>query len=270
LTPEDCERFAEIAESSLNVRRLDHFFLWTQTKLSALLPHEILIFGMARGAGSRIQFQRFSSTRYFRDAHFTEVCRAGEGLIERMMSVWQRTGEPCMISRGSAPGVLHDPHWIESVELNELRNAAAHGVRGGDGKLSSFFSFSRVGTEFGDRLSLLVSLLTPYLHTILSRLLAEEAQSAIRVVRPDCRVTSRETEILRWIRHGKTNDDIASILDLSPNTVKNHVKKILRKMGVENRSHAVARAFSLGILSPSDAWPQAGAAGSSVGQRNIA
>src|SRR5262249_61547557 len=123
-----------------------------------------------------------------------------------------------------------------------------------------------VDTEFGDTLPLLLHPLTPYLHTVLSRLLAEEAHSAIRLVRPDCRVTSRETEILRWIRYGKTNDDIASILDLSPNTVKNHVKKILRKMGVENRSHAVARAFSLGILSPSDASPQM--AGSSE-QRNI-
>ena len=161
-----------------------------------------------------------------------------------------------MISRTPAPGVLYDSRWIDAVELNELRNVAAHGVRGGDGKLTSFFSFSRVETEFGSRLSLLLSLLTPHLHTVLSSLFAEEVQSAIRVVRTDCRVTNREAEILRWIRHGKTNDDIASILDLSPNTVKNHVKKILRKMGVENRSHAVARAFSLGILSPSDTLPQ--------------
>jgi len=267
LSSEDREQLAEVILSSLSVRRLDQLFVWSQTKLSAVLPHEILIFGIARGANSRIQFQRFSSTRYFRDNHFAEVCRSGEGLMERMVSLCQRTGEPCMISRTPAPGVLYDPRWIDAVEVNELRNVAAHGVRGGDGKFSSFFSFSRVGTEFGSRLSLLLSLLTPHLHTVLSGLFADEAQPAIRVVRTDCRVTNREAEILRWIRHGKTNDDIASILDLSPNTVKNHVKKILRKMGVENRSHAVARAFSLGILSPSDTWPQGN--GGPTEQRNI-
>jgi DNA-binding CsgD family transcriptional regulator len=72
-------------------------------------------------------------------------------------------------------------------------------------------------------------------------------------VRSTCSVTDREAEILRWIRDGKTNDDIAEILEVSPYTVKNHIQKILRKMGVENRSHAVARAISLGILGSAEA-----------------
>jgi DNA-binding NarL/FixJ family response regulator len=106
--------------------------------------------------------------------------------------------------------------------------------------------------EFGSRLTLHLRLLTPYLHEMVARVLMEESGGAIRTVRAGCRVTDRETEILRCIRDGKTNRDIATILGLSHYTVKNHVKKITKKMGVANRSHAVARAFSMGILSPSD------------------
>ena len=40
---------------------------------------------------------------------------------------------------------------------------------------------------------------------------------------------------LRWIREGKSNEEIAIILGLKISTVKTHVQHILRKLGVENR-----------------------------------
>jgi transcriptional regulator EpsA len=252
LQGEERERFSEIVDASLRVHRMSSLFMWTQGALQALLPHDILIFGMAQGGGSRIAFHKFASTRYFRDSHFAEVCRPRDGLLEGMMALWGRTGEPCMVSPANDFQFLGDKQWIDIVEKNELRNAAAHGVRAADGRISSFFCFSRVGVELGPRLAYLLWLVTPHLHETLGRVLANEGRGAIRVLRTDCRVTQREAEILRWIRDGKTNHDIADILELSPHTVKNHVKKIMKKMGVENRSHAVARAFSLGILSPND------------------
>jgi transcriptional regulator EpsA len=251
-TDEERERFAAVAEGSLRVFRLHHFFLWTQGEMQALVPHEILIFGMGRNVGSRIAFQKFASTRYFRDNHFAELCRPGDGLLEKLMSRWQRTGDPCLLSRVNGAIAAADAEWIETAERNELVNVAAHGMRASDGRIASFFSFSRVGVPFGPRLSRRLRLLLPHLHETLNRVLIEEGRGAIRVVRSESRVTPREAEILRWIRDGKTNRDIADILGLSPYTVKNHVKKITKKMGVANRSHAVARAFSMGILTPSD------------------
>ncbi|WP_411826684.1 LuxR C-terminal-related transcriptional regulator [Luteolibacter sp. AS25] len=50
----------------------------------------------------------------------------------------------------------------------------------------------------------------------------------------------REMEVLRWLADGKTNAEIALILGISPFTVKNHVAKILSKMGLENRQAAVS------------------------------
>ena len=53
-------------------------------------------------------------------------------------------------------------------------------------------------------------------------------------------LTSREGEVLSWLSKGKTNRDIAQILELSPRTVDKHLEQIYAKLGVENRTAAAA------------------------------
>lgn len=56
-------------------------------------------------------------------------------------------------------------------------------------------------------------------------------------------LTEREAEVLMWIVHGKTNKEIALILDLSPRTVNKHLEQIFRKLSVENRTSAAFTAL---------------------------
>jgi len=55
-------------------------------------------------------------------------------------------------------------------------------------------------------------------------------------------LTSRESEVLRWLSCGKSNREIGEILDISPRTVNKHLEQIFVKLGVENRAAAAARA----------------------------
>lgn len=252
LTREEREHFAEIVETALQVRRMPQFFLWAQGPLQRLIPHEILVFGSSAANGTTVSFQKLSSTRYFTDAHFNEVCRPATGLVVRMMSRWNRFGTPALVGPSLRTWECEED-WLALAQRHELKNVAAHGVRNVAGRVATYFSFSRVPREFGSSLYHTLSLLAPHLHETLTRVMFEERRLSARVVRSDCSVTDREAEILRWIRDGKTNYDIARIIEVSPYTVKNHIQKILRKMGVENRSHAVARAISLGILSSAEA-----------------
>lgn len=57
------------------------------------------------------------------------------------------------------------------------------------------------------------------------------------------RLTRREFEVLTMLVEGETNAGIAQRLVVSEDTVKSHVKHILRKLGVRNRSQAVSRYF---------------------------
>ncbi len=53
-------------------------------------------------------------------------------------------------------------------------------------------------------------------------------------------LTTREAEVLTWIAKGKTNHEIALILDFSPRTANKHLEQIFRKLNVENRTAAAA------------------------------
>jgi DNA-binding CsgD family transcriptional regulator len=51
----------------------------------------------------------------------------------------------------------------------------------------------------------------------------------------DLGLSKRQSEVVRWICHGKTNAEIAAILGISPRTVHKHVEHIFEKLGVESR-----------------------------------
>lgn len=64
-------------------------------------------------------------------------------------------------------------------------------------------------------------------------------------------LTPRQQEILLLMAQGLQNRDIASSLGMLEGTVKVHVKSILQKLGVNNRTHAVVTGIKLGLV-PSD------------------
>jgi DNA-binding CsgD family transcriptional regulator len=61
-------------------------------------------------------------------------------------------------------------------------------------------------------------------------------------------LTPRECDVLALISQGFSNKHIARILEISPETVKTHVKRVFLKLTVSTRTEAVCRAGSLGLL----------------------
>jgi DNA-binding CsgD family transcriptional regulator len=57
---------------------------------------------------------------------------------------------------------------------------------------------------------------------------------------PAWNLTPREREVAALIIEGRSSDDIATSLFLSPHTVRDHVKAIFGKVGVHNRQHLTA------------------------------
>src|SRR5262245_6953168 len=56
-------------------------------------------------------------------------------------------------------------------------------------------------------------------------------------------LTPRQTEVLRLLAEGRSTDQIAEELHLSVETVRNHIRHILRALGVHSRLEAVALAY---------------------------
>lgn len=64
----------------------------------------------------------------------------------------------------------------------------------------------------------------------------------------DDSITARELEVLRGVANGNSNKIIASDLNISEHTVKNHLKSILSKLNASDRTHAVMIALKRGFL----------------------
>jgi len=85
---------------------------------------------------------------------------------------------------------------------------------------------------------------------VISRRLTMRLVDSMRRTRPDgtgirpvrSRLTPREWEVLDLLCTGATTDEIAETLVLSPETVRSHIKNLLRKLGVRSRQAAVNEA----------------------------
>lgn len=60
--------------------------------------------------------------------------------------------------------------------------------------------------------------------------------------------TAREIECLQWVAAGKTDEEIAQILELSAKTVFYHISGATRRINASSRSHAVASALRIGLF----------------------
>lgn len=58
-------------------------------------------------------------------------------------------------------------------------------------------------------------------------------------------LTKREAEVLTWVAHGKSNAEVAAILQVSTKTVDKHLERIYPKLGVENRTAAASHFHSV-------------------------
>ena len=60
-------------------------------------------------------------------------------------------------------------------------------------------------------------------------------------------LTPRQEQVLRLLGEGASTDEIAAALHLSRETVRNHVRHVLRALGAHSRLEAVAAAHRLGL-----------------------
>lgn len=126
-------------------------------------------------------------------------------------------------------------------ELRELglENLLIHGAERLPGGATVFILFG-LPQRPSARHAYFLELLLPYLHLGLQRVGGLQARlRTAALARP---VSAREAEVLRWVRQGKSNDEIGQILGISGLTVKNHLQRVYRLLGVSNRAHAIARA----------------------------
>ncbi|MFL0810509.1 MAG: response regulator transcription factor [Agarilytica sp.] len=103
-------------------------------------------------------------------------------------------------------------------------------------------SFKLEGTEHALQVTL-VALKTE--NEYLLKLSDTKTVSGEAALKEGLGLTKRESQVLYWLAKGKTNRDVAQILEMSPRTVNKHLEQIYPKLGVENRTSAAAIALKI-------------------------
>ncbi len=87
--------------------------------------------------------------------------------------------------------------------------------------------------------------------SVTRRLIGEFARLRPRPREPvPAALTPRETEVLRLVAEGLSNTEIATRLVVAEETVKTHVSRVLRKLGLRDRAQAVVFAYESGLVVP--------------------
>lgn len=254
-------------ESAAAVRRRYQFFVWTQNQMQPLVPHQLMVCGAFLRQRRAVVYDAFHNI-VLPPALLHELTDADGPLLAALIEHW-------VSGRGQ-------PQALDLAQLGGAAGAAAQALSAGLGgshlllhgvarpqrptEIESFFIFGGAGNSarLAQRAACL-NLVLPYLHSTWQRVVVTEhefrrpaplpapaAAPRAAAALPRGTVTERERQILRWVREGKSNLEIGLVLGISPLTVKNHVQKILRKLGAGNRAQAVAQALARNLIDPAD------------------
>ena len=112
---------------------------------------------------------------------------------------------------------------------------AANGTRSAIGFVGNRTALSH--TEMGE-----LGIFVMHAYDVYSKLKTEMVSAATAL-------TARELEVLHWAASGKTSVEIATIISLSDHTVNSYMNSAMRKLDCVNRTHLVAKALRLHLIS---------------------
>lgn len=252
-----------VVEAAPHVRRRHQFFIWSQGCLQSLLPHQLAVCGAYRRERKQLAYDTFHSVVL--PAAVLELLGDGRTALMRMLgAAWVEGGGRALAVEmatpiGSKPAALNatDPSAAQRELLLDcgIGQLLLHGVSRPQrpDEIESLFVFATPRVCITPQHALHLELLLPSLHSTWRRVQGLEGD----LRRPGApagqgpahsALSARERDILAGLCEGLSNQQVGERLGLSPLTVKNHVQSILRKLGVANRTQAVASAMSLGLL----------------------
>ncbi len=257
LSSQHAHALVRAIETAVEVRRRYQFFVWSQSYLQALVPHQLAVCGAYQRARKDMSFEAFN-TIPVAPALLSTVTDGGSALLQQVVGCWiERRGRALTLDLKSLTGVAAGGERDRLVEAG-FHDLLVHGISRPQrpSELESLFIFASRLRRSTAQQAMYLELLLPHVHATWLRVQATERELSVvqgstvslRVESNRPLITDRESQILYWVREGKSNQEIGDQLGISVLTVKNHVQKILRKLGAANRAQAVAKAMTLNLL----------------------
>lgn len=215
------------------------------SRLSALLPYQAALSCMSRiGPGGAVEELKVVNVDYPHDylaeLERRELVMKDPIVIENFktfrLQYWADTIQKRPFTKDT-PEIIS---LAEDYGFRKVRRGCGygHGVRNLKGTEASFFCYH--GLDRSSRTEEILGLIIPHFHEALRR-----TGNTAKNCSP---LSPKETEVLKWLRQGKSTWDMSVILGISERTVKFHVGNIMTKLDATTRTHAVAIALEQGLV----------------------
>jgi transcriptional regulator EpsA len=244
LTAEEGARLLRIISCAGLIGRHQDIYLWLAGELQEFLPHRILISAWGDFAHGNLRFDLASGLPGVRTG---ELARCSiDDFVRECYGRWVTGGrQPLLLKTPGVGGAHARCTCALHSALRTMRVTLVHGVRDKracDESIYIALDSGACALVLGkDRWPVLIDALIAQIDAAFRRVAPLPLDTASEPRLNGSVLSRREREILAGLACGKTNVDIATALEISPYTVKNHVQRIFRKIGVRNRTQAATQ-----------------------------
>lgn len=249
----------DVVQQSYTIQSHQDFALWLQHEVNAFIPHHSLI---ACWGTFNNTFKKFNchydvaSSHGFNTTIMTKAHKLVYPSMKHLHQTWCRNQRRWFMVQHLH--LLSESHPLKPLLVttnHESQSLIVYGVSDVRSESECLYVFlSDENTcEVKDEV---ISHLMPHIDFVLRRVQSHAEVGAQANIKPDIKanrkantaskvksnalVTPREVEIIRWIKIGKTNQEIGNILHISQNTVKTHLKRLFQKLKVSRRAQVAA------------------------------
>jgi len=255
LSLEDVHRYHRVVTRSGAVECHLDVLLWLQGDMQQWLPHHIMIAAWGDFETDQIQYDILSELPGVRtqNAKSNAVTPMLSNLYKRWKTL-DRKPVALNVETSALSLVEAGENQELSTALKAMRCALVHGFSDQRGNHDCIYVIFNTCGPYSAAECDAMSVVLPYIDAALRQVRHLPDQYLYPAIRPieifsslsnDHDLSEREVQILDWVAMGKTNPEIGSILEISEFTVKNHLKRIFKKLDVYNRAQAVSKFKSM-------------------------
>lgn len=246
LSVDDLGRYSRLIEEVIGVRRHVDLLKWLQGDVQHYLPHEIMVAAWGDFHLGAVRHDIVSALPGVRTEHASPEKLSP--LLRGLFECWVEHGKkPYALGAGESGFMLADSGLQCALgdALQGMRSVLVHGISDERGRQDCLYVIFSAQEALDESACRAMAVLLPYLDAALRQV--DHLPRQNRGAPPPAHhgdehgLSERETEIMDWLRKGKTNHEIGSILDISAFTVKNHLQRIFKKLDAFNRTQAVAK-----------------------------
>lgn len=243
----DVNQIYALLEQSLSIKSHYQLLNWLQSDIQAYIPHDILISAWGDFSLGIFYLDIVAIHPLLRTNNIDKEKLRPQ--INSMLDLWESSNmNPVALNIEDGyfdiHGALKKSEHVNTTDrirdFNLMRTCLIHGIK--DNRAHDDCLYILLSSESTTQLSKsTLPILLPFIDNALRRiqpLPVETIENKTDTETLNPALSSRECEIMEHVKNGKTNIEIADILDISRFTVKNHLQRIFKKLDASNRSEA--------------------------------